>query len=43
MKEGMLSKGAIKMIGDIMNESAGYYKSLLESLRTASIFSKDNQ
>jgi L-amino-acid oxidase len=43
MKEGTLSKGAIEMIGDIMNENAGYYKSLLESLRIASIFSKSDQ
>uniref|UniRef100_A0A8C5LAQ1 Amine oxidase n=2 Tax=Jaculus jaculus TaxID=51337 RepID=A0A8C5LAQ1_JACJA len=40
LKEGRLSRGAIKMIGDVMNENAGYYKSLLESLRTVSIFSK---
>ncbi|XP_008824796.2 L-amino-acid oxidase-like, partial [Nannospalax galili] len=39
LKEGMLSRGAVQMIGDMMNENAGYYKSLLESLRMASIFS----
>ncbi|KAL1776928.1 L-amino-acid oxidase-like [Sigmodon hispidus] len=43
MKEGMLSKGAIKMIGDVMNENAGYYKSFLESLRIVNIFSKSDQ
>ncbi|ERE83164.1 L-amino-acid oxidase-like protein [Cricetulus griseus] len=42
-KEGMLSKGAIEMIGDMMNENAGYYKSLLESLRMASIFSRNDE
>ncbi|XP_021090810.2 L-amino-acid oxidase [Mesocricetus auratus] len=42
-KEGMLSKGAIEMIGDVMNENAGYYKSLLESLRIASIFSRNDE
>uniref|UniRef100_F6TM73 Amine oxidase n=1 Tax=Monodelphis domestica TaxID=13616 RepID=F6TM73_MONDO len=39
IKEGKLSKGAVQMIGDIMNEDAGYYKSLLESLRSDEIFS----
>ncbi|XP_036035165.1 L-amino-acid oxidase-like [Onychomys torridus] len=43
MKEGKLSKGAIKMIGDVMNEDAGYYKSFLESLRTASLFSRNDE
>ncbi|XP_075386522.1 L-amino-acid oxidase-like [Tenrec ecaudatus] len=32
LKEGMLSQGAVEMIGDLLNEDAGYYKSLLESL-----------
>lgn len=31
------------MIGDVMNENAGYQKSLLESLRIASIFSKSDE
>ncbi|XP_049731491.1 L-amino-acid oxidase-like [Elephas maximus indicus] len=39
LKEGMLSRGAIQMIGDVMNEDAGYYKSLLESLRIDTIVS----
>ena len=39
----MLSKGAVDMIGDVMNENAGYYKSLLESLRIATLFSKSEQ
>ncbi|XP_074073927.1 L-amino-acid oxidase-like [Macrotis lagotis] len=38
LKEGNLSQGAVQMIGDIMNEDAGFYKSLLESLKTAIIF-----
>ncbi|XP_046518713.1 L-amino-acid oxidase-like [Equus quagga] len=42
LKEGMLSRGAVNMIGDVMNEDAGYYKSLLESLRTDTIFLKSN-
>ncbi|XP_074161588.1 L-amino-acid oxidase-like [Sminthopsis crassicaudata] len=32
LKEGQLSRGAVQMIGDIMNEDASYYKSLLQSL-----------
>ncbi|XP_042804521.1 L-amino-acid oxidase-like [Panthera leo] len=40
LKEGALSQGAVKMIGTVMNEDSGYYKSLLESLRTDFIFSK---
>ncbi|XP_020009708.1 L-amino-acid oxidase-like [Castor canadensis] len=43
LKEGMLSRGAVQMIGDVMNENAGYQKSLLESLRIASIFSKSDE
>lgn len=43
LKEGMLSRGAVNMIGDVMNEDAGYYKSLLESLRTDTIFLKSNE
>uniref|UniRef100_A0A8D2CUD7 Amine oxidase n=1 Tax=Sciurus vulgaris TaxID=55149 RepID=A0A8D2CUD7_SCIVU len=42
MKKGRLSEGAVQMIGDVMNENAGYYKSLLESLRNADIFSKSD-
>ncbi|XP_036598567.1 L-amino-acid oxidase-like [Trichosurus vulpecula] len=42
LKEGKLSQGAVQMIGDIMNEDAGYYKSLLESLRNDIIFSNPN-
>ncbi|XP_072465803.1 L-amino-acid oxidase-like isoform X1 [Notamacropus eugenii] len=39
IKEGKLSKGAVQMIGDVLNEDAGYYKSLLETLRSDFIFS----
>ncbi|XP_004679516.1 PREDICTED: L-amino-acid oxidase-like [Condylura cristata] len=42
LKEGQLSQGAVDMIGDVMNEDAGYYKSLLESLRMDIIFSKSD-
>ncbi|KAG3282918.1 hypothetical protein H1C71_033499, partial [Ictidomys tridecemlineatus] len=42
VKKGMLSGGAVQMIGDVMNENAAYYKSLLESLRNANIFSKSD-
>uniref|UniRef100_A0A8D1HNT6 Amine oxidase n=1 Tax=Sus scrofa TaxID=9823 RepID=A0A8D1HNT6_PIG len=33
LKEGMLSQGAVKMIGDVLNEESGHSKSLLESLQ----------
>uniref|UniRef100_A0A8C2YJD9 Amine oxidase n=2 Tax=Chinchilla lanigera TaxID=34839 RepID=A0A8C2YJD9_CHILA len=39
-KKGRLSREAVKMIGDVMNENSGYYKSLLESLQNMNIFSK---
>ncbi|XP_022351816.1 L-amino-acid oxidase-like [Enhydra lutris kenyoni] len=42
VKEGKLSEGAVKMIGTVMNEDSGYYKSLLESLRSSVIFSQSN-
>ncbi|XP_057578065.1 L-amino-acid oxidase-like [Hippopotamus amphibius kiboko] len=42
LKKGLLSRGAVRMIGDVMNEDAGYYKSLLESLRTDMIFTNDD-
>ncbi|XP_069873246.1 L-amino-acid oxidase-like [Dipodomys merriami] len=43
LKEGMLSAEAVRLIGDLMNENGGYYKSFLESLRSASIFSKSDE
>ncbi|XP_006839896.1 PREDICTED: L-amino-acid oxidase-like [Chrysochloris asiatica] len=42
LKEGMLSRGAVEMIGDVLNEDAGYYKSLLESLRIDMIVSNSD-
>ncbi|KAM6217011.1 L-amino-acid oxidase-like [Rhynchocyon petersi] len=42
VKKGLLSQGAVEMIGDVMNEDAGYYKSLLESLRIEMIFSNSD-
>ncbi|NIG58982.1 L-amino-acid oxidase-like [Pontoporia blainvillei] len=42
LKKGMLSRGAVKMIGDVMNEDAGYYKSLLEALRTDMVFTSND-
>nr|XP_025712153.1 LOW QUALITY PROTEIN: L-amino-acid oxidase-like [Callorhinus ursinus] len=42
VKEGELSEGAVKMIGTVMNEDSGYYKSFLESLWSSFIFSKSN-
>uniref|UniRef100_A0A8D0UMK3 Amine oxidase n=1 Tax=Sus scrofa TaxID=9823 RepID=A0A8D0UMK3_PIG len=33
LKEGMLSQGAVKTIGDVLNEESGHSKSLLESLQ----------
>ncbi|KAM4872859.1 L-amino-acid oxidase-like [Thomomys bottae] len=43
LKEGMLSSEAVRLIGDLMNENGGYYKSFLESLRTASIFAESEE
>ncbi|XP_062046051.1 L-amino-acid oxidase-like [Lepus europaeus] len=42
LQEGMLSRGAVEMIGDMMNEDVGYHKSLLESLRADIIFSQSD-
>lgn len=43
LKEGALSEGAVKMIGTLMNEDSGYYKSFLESLRSSFIFSNSDK
>ncbi|XP_041507042.1 L-amino-acid oxidase-like [Microtus oregoni] len=43
VKEGKLSKGATKMIGDLLNEDPGYHKSLLESLTSLNIFSRTDE
>uniref|UniRef100_A0A8C6DIW4 Amine oxidase n=1 Tax=Moschus moschiferus TaxID=68415 RepID=A0A8C6DIW4_MOSMO len=42
LKEGILNRGAVQMILDVMNENAGYYKSLLESLQIDMIFTTLN-
>lgn len=43
VKEGKLSKGAIEMIGDLLDEDPGYHKSLLESLRSPSTYSRTDE
>ncbi|XP_012368081.1 L-amino-acid oxidase-like [Octodon degus] len=42
LKKGQLSREAVKMIGDVMNENSGYYKSLLESLQNMNISKSDD-
>uniref|UniRef100_A0A8C2NDA0 Amine oxidase n=1 Tax=Capra hircus TaxID=9925 RepID=A0A8C2NDA0_CAPHI len=42
LKGGMLSQGGVKMIRDVMNEDAGHYKSLLESLQMDMIFTAND-
>ncbi|XP_062977724.1 L-amino-acid oxidase-like [Elgaria multicarinata webbii] len=42
IKEGNLSKGAVDMIGDLLNEDAGFYTSFLNSVMDYLIYSKDN-
>ncbi|ELW62119.1 L-amino-acid oxidase [Tupaia chinensis] len=42
LKEGRLSSEAVRLIGDMLNEDAGYYKSFLESLRSEIIFSRND-
>lgn len=37
----MLSQGAVKTIGDVLNEESGHSKSLLESLQADMIFESD--
>ncbi|NXT02691.1 OXLA oxidase, partial [Jacana jacana] len=39
IKEGNLSRGAVDMIGDLMNEDSGFYLSFLDSLWQYPIFS----
>ncbi|KAH0516456.1 L-amino-acid oxidase, partial [Microtus ochrogaster] len=43
VREGKLSKGATKMIGDLLNEDPGYHKSLLESLKSHKNFSRTDE
>ncbi|XP_058023535.1 L-amino-acid oxidase [Ahaetulla prasina] len=38
IKEGNLSRGAVDMIGDLLNEDSSYYVSFTESLKNAGIF-----
>ncbi|XP_065419368.1 L-amino-acid oxidase-like isoform X2 [Chrysemys picta bellii] len=38
IKEGKLSLGAVQMIGDLMNEGAGFHRSFLNSLMEFNIF-----
>uniref|UniRef100_A0A8D2LAL4 Amine oxidase n=1 Tax=Varanus komodoensis TaxID=61221 RepID=A0A8D2LAL4_VARKO len=39
IKVANLSRGAVRMIGDLLNEEAGYYLSFIESMRGDAIFS----
>ncbi|XP_028573391.2 L-amino-acid oxidase-like [Podarcis muralis] len=39
IKVAKLSHGAVEMIGDLLNEDAGYYQSFIESMRGEMIFS----
>ncbi|KAH0630370.1 hypothetical protein JD844_013334 [Phrynosoma platyrhinos] len=39
IKMANLSRGAVQMIGDILNEDSGYYLSFIESMRDDNIFS----
>ncbi|XP_061469427.1 L-amino-acid oxidase-like [Rhineura floridana] len=42
IKEGNLSKGAVDMIGDLLNEEAGFHMSFLNSLMDYLIYSEDS-
>ncbi|XP_060540180.1 L-amino-acid oxidase-like isoform X1 [Pantherophis guttatus] len=42
IKEGNLSRGAVDMIGDLLNQDSGYYVSFIESLKS-DIFSKEKR
>ncbi|KAG6929585.1 hypothetical protein G0U57_005405, partial [Chelydra serpentina] len=42
IKEGKLSQGAVQMIGDLMNEDAGFHMSFLNSLMEFNIFSHED-
>ncbi|KAM6224164.1 L-amino-acid oxidase-like [Rhynchocyon petersi] len=41
IKVGNLSRGAVQMIGDLLNEDAGFYAAFTESLRNVAIFNQD--
>ncbi|XP_015677465.1 L-amino-acid oxidase-like [Protobothrops mucrosquamatus] len=40
IKEGNLSRGAVDMIGDLLNEDSGYYVSFIESMKNVFTFEK---
>uniref|UniRef100_A0A8C8RQY9 Amine oxidase n=1 Tax=Pelusios castaneus TaxID=367368 RepID=A0A8C8RQY9_9SAUR len=42
IKEGHLSRGAVQMIGDLLNEDSGFYMSFLNSLTEFDIFSNED-
>ncbi|XP_005514858.2 L-amino-acid oxidase [Columba livia] len=42
IKEGNLSRGAVQMIGDLLNEDAGFYLSFISSVWNFEIFSNDS-
>uniref|UniRef100_A0A8C8RQ59 Amine oxidase n=1 Tax=Pelusios castaneus TaxID=367368 RepID=A0A8C8RQ59_9SAUR len=42
IKEGKLSRGAVQMIGDLLNEDSGFYMSFLNSLMEFDIFSHED-
>ncbi|XP_067408116.1 L-amino-acid oxidase-like [Emydura macquarii macquarii] len=42
IKEGKLSRGAVQMIGDLMNEDSGFYMSFLSSLTEFETFSDED-
>uniref|UniRef100_A0A098LWS4 Amine oxidase n=1 Tax=Python regius TaxID=51751 RepID=A0A098LWS4_PYTRG len=43
IKEGNLSRGAVDMIGDLLNEDSGYYLSFIESMRGDDVFSYEKR
>ncbi|XP_070594079.1 L-amino-acid oxidase-like [Erythrolamprus reginae] len=43
IKEGNLSRGAVNMIGDLLNEDSAYYVSFIETLRNNDIFTYEKR
>nr|A8QL51.1 RecName: Full=L-amino-acid oxidase; Short=Bm-LAAO; Short=LAO; Flags: Precursor [Bungarus multicinctus]ABN72539.1 L-amino acid oxidase [Bungarus multicinctus] len=43
IKEGNLSRGAVDMIGDLLNEDSSYYLSFIESLKNDDLFSYEKR
>ncbi|XP_026581995.1 L-amino-acid oxidase-like, partial [Pseudonaja textilis] len=43
IKEGNLSRGAVDMIGDLLNEDSSYYLSFIESLKSDDLFSYEKR